>query len=318
MENKAPQINIIIPLFNEEEVFAELIKRIDSVCHRSNLQIEIILVDDGSSDATPALMRKLSKDNQDYTSVFLSRNFGHQFALSAGLSCVNASEAVFILDGDLQDPPELLEIFYNKITEGYDVAYAIRTERKENFIKKGLYKIFYRLLKRIAYIELPLDSGDFSMLSRRVVNQLNKMPEQSRFLRGMRSWIGYKQIGIPYKRDERSFGDSKYSTSALFKLAFNGIFNFSEYPIKIVTRIGLITFLMAGIYLFITLIKKYFFGSVPEGFTGVIALIILFGGAQLFAIGLIGEYVLRIFFQVKQRPLYIIDEIFRKNKSSNQ
>jgi len=270
------------------------------------------LIDDGSKDRTSEMMKELSLKSDRYTSIFLSRNFGHQFALSAGLSCVNASEAVLVIDGDLQDPPELLQKFYDEIEKGFDVVYAIRQNRKESILKKALYKTFYILLKKIAYIDLPLDSGDFCMMSRKVVDQLNAMPEQSRFLRGMRSWIGFKQIGVPYERDIRHDGESKYSMRALFKLAFDGIFNFSEFPIKFVTRIGLITFLISLTYLCITLIKKYFFGTVPEGFTAVITLVILFGSAQLVAIGLIGEYVLRIFFQVKKRPLFIIKDIIKK------
>lgn len=307
-----PQINIVVPLYNEGKVFDLLINRLDKLMQTSALSIEVILIDDGSSDETPELMRRLSLANPRYQSVFLSRNFGHQLALTAGLTCVNASEAVLIVDGDLQDPPELLSDFYAQYKKGYDVVYAVRKKRKENFIKRAAYASFYRFLKRVSYVEIPLDSGDFSLVSRAVVNHLNAMPEESRFIRGMRSWVGYKQIGVEYERSERQAGESKYSLKKLLELAFNGIFNFSEYPIQLITRLGLLIMSLSGIYLMTVLFKKLVYNSTPEGFTAILATIIAFGGIQLFAVGLIGEYVLRIFFQVKKRPLFIV-----KNKIVN-
>lgn len=309
-----PQVNIVIPLFNEEKVFAELIMRLQSVINESALSIEVILVDDGSKDATPSLMSNLSLYDKRFTSVFLSKNFGHQLALSSGLSIVNASEAIFILDGDLQDPPELLDDFYAQFKKGFDVVYAVRKKRKENIFKKGAYSLFYRILKNIAHIDIPVDSGDFALISRRVVDNLNAMPEESRFLRGMRTWIGYQQIGVDYERDSRKFGETKYSLKALIKLALNGIFNFSEFPIKFISMLGFGTMLVSVVYFIITIILKYSLGNVPQGFTSLVFLIILFGGAQLLAIGIIGEYVLRIFFQSKQRPLFIVSEIIRESK----
>lgn len=303
-----PQINIVVPLYNEELVFDELVNRLQKLMDNTRLSIEVILVDDGSKDNTAGKMRELSLKNEKFQSVILSRNFGHQSALSAGLNFVNASEAVLIIDGDLQDPPELLDEFYAQLKKGYDVVYAIRKNRKESYIKKLAYKWFYKFLKKISYIEIPLDSGDFSLISLRIVRQLNQMPEESRFLRGMRSWIGYSQIGLEYERERRGAGESKYTKKKLLKLAFNGIFNFSEYPIKVITNLGLFTIITSIIYFIYVVIKKIFFGDVPQGFTALLFMIIFFGGIQLFAIGLIGEYVLRIFFQVKKRPLYILKE----------
>lgn len=303
-----PQVNLVVPLYNEESVFAQLIARLRGVMDASDLSIEVILINDGSSDQTPNLMRQLSLEDPRFQSVFLSRNFGHQLALTAGLSFVNATDAVMVIDGDLQDPPELLSEFYSYYKKGYDVVYAVRKKRKEGFLKKAAYKSFYRFMKRVSYIDIPLDSGDFSLISRRVVDQLNAMPEESRFIRGMRSWIGYKQIGVEYERDERQAGESKYSLKLLMNLAFNGIFNFSEYPIKFVTRLGMLIMTLSGLYFSHVLFKKLVYNSTPEGFTALLFTIIAFGGIQLFAIGLIGEYVLRIFFQVKKRPLFIIKE----------
>ncbi len=307
-----PQINIVVPLYNEEDVFNNLTERFESLIEKISLSIEIIMVDDGSEDNTPELMREYSLNNENFTSVFLSRNFGHQMALTAGLSFVNASEAVLIIDGDLQDPPELLEEFYSYYKKGYDVVYAVREKRKESFIKRKSYNYFYRLLKKISYIDMPLDTGDFSLISRRIVDQLNKMPEESRFIRGMRSWLGFKQIGIPYERQERYSGESKYTFKKLLSLAFNGIFNFSEYPVKIMTRIGLITVIISMTYLLYVIYMRLFYDTVPSGFTALLVVIVLMGGFQLIAMGLIGEYILRIFFQVKNRPLFIVKDVIRK------
>ena len=308
-----PQINILIPLYNEEEVFDQLISRLTDLINGSDLTITVIMVDDGSRDNTPFLMRDVSMRDDRFTSVFLSRNFGHQRALTAALSCVDAQEAVLILDGDLQDPPELLEDLYLRFKEGYDIVYAVRKKRKESVLQKASYKLFYRILKKISYLHIPLDTGDFSLISRKVVDNLNEMKEESRFLRGMRSWVGYKQIGVPYERAERQAGDSKYSILSLIKLALNGIFNFSEFPIKLITNLGFLTVFISVCYLSLTLIKKYVYGVVPEGFTGLIFAITLFGGVQLISIGVLGEYILRIFFQVKSRPLFIINKQI-KNK----
>lgn len=304
--SKEIQINIIAPLYNEEKVFDELQKRLSDLIDKSQLSISVIMIDDGSSDNTPELMEELSCKDSRFTSVFLSRNFGHQIALSAGFSVANASEAVFVIDGDLQDPPELLEKFYPYLAEGYDVVYAIRQKRKESFLKKMAYNYFYRILKRISYIDIPLDSGDFSLISRRAVDNILEMKEESRFIRGMRTWIGYKQIGIPYERQERHAGDSKYPFSKLLKLALNGVFNFSEFPIKFISTLGVLTISVSLMYLFYALIKLLFTDSVPEGFVGIIFTVTLFGGIQLLSIGILGEYILRIFFQVKGRPLFII------------
>jgi polyisoprenyl-phosphate glycosyltransferase len=306
-----PQINIIVPLYNEAKVFGDLIARLKKVLDETSLLVSVIMVDDGSKDNTPLLMQTLAENDKRFVAVFLSRNFGHQYALSAGLSVVDATDGVFIIDGDLQDPPELLEAFYKRLKEGNDVVYAIRKNRKESWLKKTLYKFFYKLLQNISYIQIPLDSGDFCMISARVAKLLNENREESRFLRGIRTWVGFKQIGVEYNREERFAGDSKYTFKMLFKLAFNGIFNFSELPIKWITRLGAMTILSSGLYLLYTVYLRIFHKIVPEGFTALLFTIILFGGVQLLSIGIIGEYILRIFFQVKNRPLFVIDRVVR-------
>ena len=259
-------------------------------------------------------MQQVALTDSRYHCVFLARNYGHQIALTAGIAAARASEALFIIDGDLQDPPELLSEFYQKYQEGYDVVYAVRKKRKENWFKRTAYATFYRFMRSISYVDIPLDSGDFSLISRRVADVLNQMPEESRFIRGMRSWVGFRQTGVEYERDARLDGESKYSFKMLQRLAYNGIFNFSEYPVKIITRLGMFTLGIAGLYLIQTLIKRFVYHDVPQGFTALLFFIILFSGIQLIALGLIGEYVLRIFFQAKGRPLYVIREVIQQQQ----
>lgn len=303
-----PQISIVVPLYNESESLPHLVNRLNALMESLDQTIEVVLIDDGSRDTTPTLIRQLALLDSRYHGVFLSRNHGHQLALSAGIASAQATEALFVIDGDLQDPPELLPTFYKEMQKGYDVVYAVRRKRKENFLKRTSYYLFYRLLKSISYVDIPLDSGDFALISRRVADVLIKMPEESRYLRGMRSWVGFEQKGIEYDRDERKAGESKYSFKMLFGLAYNGIFNFSEFPIKFMTRTGTVAILVSLVYFISTVIKKFFFTEVVEGFTALLFVIILFSGVQLLALGIIGEYVLRIFFQAKNRPLFIVKE----------
>ena len=309
-----PQISIVAPLYNETESFPHLVARLNALMDSSPLSIEVVLIDDGSRDDTALLMQQLALTDGRYHCVFLARNYGHQLALTAGIASARGTEALFIIDGDLQDPPELLPTFYAKMQEGYDVVYAVRKKRKEGFFKRTAYFLFYRFMKSISYVDIPLDSGDFSLISRRVANVLNKMPEESRFIRGMRTWIGFNQIGVEYERDARVAGEPKYSFKMLRQLAYNGIFNFSEYPVKFVTNLGLFSIAIAGLYFIQTLIKKYVYGDVPQGFTALLFVIILFSGVQLIGLGMIGEYVLRIFFQTKGRPLFVVKEIIRQKE----
>jgi polyisoprenyl-phosphate glycosyltransferase len=301
-------ISIVAPLYNESETLPKLVERLNTLMQNTPLSIEVVLVNDGSHDDTALLMQQLSLADSRYHSVFLARNYGHQIALTAGLAKARGTEGVMVIDGDLQDPPELLPDFYKKYQEGYDVVYAVREKRKENWFKRTAYRSFYRLLKSISYIDIPLDSGDFCFMSRRVVNILNQMPEESRYIRGMRSWVGFRQIGISYERAERAAGDSKYSFRKLLQLAYNGIFNFSEFPIKIIKRVGYSAVLISLLYLMYSVYRKLFFDDVPQGFTATVFIIVFFSGIQLFFMGIMGEYLLRIFFQVKGRPLFIVSE----------
>ena len=304
-------ISIIVPLYNEEDVFETLIQRLTQVIDTAKFQCEVVLINDGSTDKTAELINLTCRKDNRFSGVLLSRNHGHQLAVSAGLSYSRGKKGAMIIDGDLQDPPELINEFYNLLIDGYDVIYAIRKNRKESFFKKLAYSVYYRLQKKISSFNIPIDSGDFSMLSRRVVDTIVSMPEQSRYLRGMRAWVGYKQIGFEYDRDERYAGETKYSWSKLFELAFNGIFNFSDFPVKIITRLGFFTVLFSLIYFLYNIYRKIYYNDVPQGFTATILAIILFSGVQMISLGLIGEYVLRIYNQVRNRPLFVVDKIIQ-------
>jgi dolichol-phosphate mannosyltransferase len=308
MPGPLPEISFVIPLYNEEAVFGQLVERLNQVMASLPHRAEVVLVNDGSRDNTAQLMAALALSDARYQAVFLARNHGHQLALTAGLASARGTQAVMVLDGDLQDPPELVHDFYAQFQAGADVVYAVRQKRKEGWLKKTGYYLFYRLLRTISYIDIPLDSGDFCLMSRRVVDILNQMPEESRYIRGMRTWIGFNQVGLPYERAERSAGESKYSFKMLFRLAYNGIFNFSEVPIKVITNLGLAIMLLSFALIVYTLVVKYFFDTVPEGYTTLLIVVSLFSGVQLISLGVIGEYVLRIFFQAKQRPFFIIDK----------
>lgn len=317
--NAIKNITVLVPVFNEAALLPGLFDRLDRLATTPDLNISILVIEDGSSDETAQMVESAITGKEKYSAIFLSRNFGHAMALTAGLSNINQPcDAVFIIDGDLQDPPELLPQFVAKMNAGYDVVYGIRKKRKEGFLKKLCYKLYYRLLKRFSNIKMPLDAGDFSLISIRVVNQLNNLPEESRYLRGLRSWVGFKQAGLEYERDKRAGGETKYSLRSLFKLAFNGIFNFSEFPIRLIGMIGFITIIFSLFYIGIVLYKKFVFGTVPEGFTTLIFAIVLFSGVQLLSLGIIGEYILRIFFQVKQRPLYIVKSKITNGKPANE
>lgn len=318
MKESNIDISIIVPLYNEELVFEQLIKRLRSVVSSTDFSCEIILVNDGSSDNTEALIEAICEEDKRFTGIILSRNYGHQLAVSAGMAYVRGKKGAMIIDGDLQDPPELVTEFYKLLENGYDVIYAIRKNRKETFFKKLAYSAYYRLQKKISSFNIPIDSGDFSMLSKRVVETMNAMPEQSRYLRGMRAWVGFKQIGFEYDRDERYAGETKYSWTKLFELAFNGIFNFSNFPVKIITRLGFFTILFSLIYFGYNIYRRVYYNDVPQGFTATILAIILFSGVQLISLGLIGEYVLRIYNQVRNRPLFVVDKIFQEGKEKEE
>jgi dolichol-phosphate mannosyltransferase len=260
-------------------------------------------------------MKEIHNSDQRVRIVNLSRNFGHQTAITAGLDYASG-DIVAIMDSDLQDPPEVLPAFFQKQREGYDVVYAIRKNRKEGVLKKAAYTIFYRLLQRIANINIPLDSGDFCVISRRALNTLKSIPERNRFLRGLRGWIGFKQIGMEYDRDKRFAGEAKYTFSKLLKLAFDGFVSFSYMPLRLASILGLIVSALSFIGILIIFYLSFLTSktlSVP-GWASVAVIILFLGGVQLVTIGIIGEYIGRVYDEVKQRPLYVVQDVIGFDK----
>lgn len=313
---RSPLYSVVLPVFNEDKNICELVDRTESVLKERGWY-EIILVDDGSTDQSRSKIEVICELNPEIKSIFLSRNFGHQAAVSAGLEFASG-DVVAVMDGDLQDPPEVLPEFFAKWLDGYDVVYGVRKKRPENFLKRSAYFIFYRLLSRTADIKIPLDSGDFCVMDRLVVNELNLMTEKNRFVRGIRAWVGFKQIGVEYIRHSRFAGSSKYSMSALFKLGYDGIFSFSKKPLLVATRLGVLITATSFLFAAYSLFAKIIYDSDPKGWASTIIIILFLGGVQLLVLGILGEYIARIFDEVKARPSYIVEHAINMDKSSSQ
>lgn len=296
-------ISLILPVYNESPNIKPLYQRLKKCFPLKNY--EFVFINDGSKDDTFLKLQKLHQQDKRIKIINFSRNFGHQIAVTAGLQYASG-QIVAILDADLQDPPEVLPKFFEKNNQGYDVVYAIRKKRKENFIKKFCYSSFYRLLHSLANINIPLDSGDFCVLSRQAVNAINSLPERNRFVRGIRSWVGFKQIGISYERQKRHAGDSKYPFKKLLKLAFDGIFSFSYAPLKLMLSFGTAMLIISILGSIIAVYIRFFTHIFVPGFATTVILISFFGGLQMFTLGLMGEYIGRIYDEVKQRPNFII------------
>jgi glycosyltransferase involved in cell wall biosynthesis len=314
-------LSVAIPLHNEESVLPELLLRIRRVLDAlPGGSHEIVFVDDGSTDRTFEMLCAAAQSDPRIIAISLSRNFGHQAAITAALDHVSG-DAVVVMDGDLQDVPEIIPQFVAKYAEGYDVVYAQRVRRKEPLALRICYFVFYRMMARLSDIHLPLDSGDFGLMSQRVVNQVRRMPEHHRYLRGMRSWVGFRQIGIPVERAARHSGQSKYSALRLMKLAADGIFAFSIVPIRAAALVGALVMSISSIYVVYAVYVKMILHKSPQGFTALLVAITFLSGIMLFFIGIIGEYVGRIYEETKARPQYVIGEMVRKDataRNSNQ
>lgn len=300
--------SIIFPVCDEEENIQNLHSRTVKVMDRLGGDYELIFVNDGSFDNTVKLLLELHQKHPHVKIINFSRNFGHQAAVAAGLN-YSSGDYIAVLDADLQDPPEILPKFFAKITEGYDVVYAVRKNRKENFLIKLTYSFFYRILRSVANIDIPLDSGDFCVMNRKIVQVLNSLPERNRFIRGLRCWVGFKQIGLEYERNARNAGKSKYTLSRLFKLAFDGIFSFSYIPLQMMFFFGFLSLIISILGIIRAFYLKFFTASYSRapGFATTYILLMFIGGLILFAIGVLGEYIRRIYDEVKRRPQYIIE-----------
>jgi polyisoprenyl-phosphate glycosyltransferase len=300
-------LSVVVPVYNERETVDELCRRLATVLVSLG-PYEIVLVDDGSTDGTWATLRDLAARDERLRLLRLSRNFGHQIALTAGLDAARG-DAVVLMDGDLQDPPEVIPELVECWEKGYDVVYAVR-ERRDGESRVRLFAIgaFYRLFRRMAATDIPADTGDFRLLSRRAVDALARMPERSRYLRGMTSWIGFQQTGVGYRRDARYAGTSKYPFTKLIGLALDGITSFSIAPIRLVTRLGYAMLVFCVGVLAWTLYTRFFTSDAPQGWTSLLAAVLLLGGMQMLGIGIVGQYIARIFEETKQRPLYFVAE----------
>ncbi len=312
--SKQPTISIIIPCYKEEAVLPRLFKRLNTASLSWNCSLEVICVDDGSNDNTWGILTKFHTEDKQWKAIRLSRNFGHQSAISAGLYHATG-DVVVILDADLQDPPEIIMKFIEKWKEGFDIVYGRRTKRKGSMFKRFSYWLFYRIMAKITPFEIPLDTGDFCLMSKQVVDVINKMPERIRFVRGLRAYAGFKQAEITYKRGKREAGTAQYTMRKLLKLALDGLYSFSAFPLKLASHFGFIISFIALVGIVFTFLQRIFstfflsigFGPVP-GYATTVILILFLGGVQLLFLGILGEYLYRIFEEVKQRPPWIIQD----------
>jgi dolichol-phosphate mannosyltransferase len=305
---KNPKFSIVAPIFNELENIPELYPRLREVMEQTGESWELILVDDGSTDGSTDVIRKLSQNDPRVRPVIFARNFGHQIAVTAGLD-YSRGDAVVIIDADLQDPPEVILDLIKKWREGYEVVYAVREERAgESWFKKTTASIFYRLIYRITDVNIPLDTGDFRLMDKKVIDVMRQMREKHRFLRGMSSWVGFKQVGVSYKRKPRFAGETKYPLKKMIKLALNAVTSFSYFPLQLATYIGFIAAGLSVLAIPVVAVLRLTTGTTLEGQATTLIIVLFLGGVQLISLGIIGEYIGRIYDEAKGRPLYVVAE----------
>ena len=315
-------ISVVVPAFNEEAGIRLLYDRVTSAASTWAEAYELIVVDDGSSDSTFGILSLLAASDPRLRVLNFTRNFGHQAAVTAGLLHARG-DVVAVMDADLQDPPEELKAFIDKCREGYDVVYAIRTKRKEGWLKRAAYHSYYRILKHLANVDIPLDAGDFCVISRRALDTLNALPERNRFVRGLRTWIGYRQIGLAYQRQARAAGEPKYTLRRLVNLALDGVVNFSYKPLRMIAlagiAIGVLALIAAAVFLIQYVTNTAILGYNPHaarGWTSLMLMLLVLSAAQLFSLGILGEYVGRLFEETKRRPQFLIGERLNYQESA--
>lgn len=299
-------LSVVIPIYNEDTTLPELRRRLVPALESVVPDFEVIFVDDGSSDSSPGLLATMSAEDPRLKSITLSRNFGHQTALSAGIDHASGA-AVVLMDGDLQDPPELIPRLVAKWREGYDVVYAVKEKRKESVLKRAGFRLFYLLLSRLSNVRLPLDAGIFSIMDRRTVEILRSMPERNRYISGLRAYAGGRQTGIRFEREVRYSGDPRQTPAKLLRLALDALFSFSYVPLRVATYAGFATSGLAFIFLLAVLFFKLFTDKAILGWASVMSAVLFLGGVQLVTVGIIGEYIGRISDEVKGRPYYVVE-----------
>jgi polyisoprenyl-phosphate glycosyltransferase len=303
--------SIVVPVYNEEEVIHETYRRLTEVMRSTKEAYELLFVNDGSRDQTAEIIKEYSEQDPAVVLLDFARNFGHQIAITAGMDYARG-EAVVVIDADLQDPPELILEMIEKWKQGFDVVYAKRTKRKgETYFKKQTAAMFYRFLRAMTDIDIPLDTGDFRLLDRKVCNQMNSIQEKNRFVRGLVSWVGFKQTAVEYERDERLAGESKYPLKKMLKLSMDGITSFSYKPLKLASYAGVTLSGIGFIYLLVVMYLKLFTDSTITGWSSLIVIQLFFSGIILIILGMIGEYIGRIYDETKNRPLYIVREKYQ-------
>ncbi|NMB33683.1 MAG: glycosyltransferase family 2 protein [Clostridium sp.] len=310
-------ISVIVPVYNEELNIVPMYERVSNVFDKLEYNFEIIYVDNCSVDRTPDKIRELASLHKNVHGIVMSRNFGSsQPSEIAGIN-YSRGDAVVLIDGDIQDPPELIEDFVQKWEEGFEVVYGVRKRRRGSIIRRFAYKMFYRVFKMLSYIDIPLDAGDFGLIDRKVVEEIKGLRENEVFIRGLRAWVGFKQCGIEYTRDDRLRGKTSYSLRGNVKWAKMGIFNFSYKPLEFISKMAFVMtfFAMIGIVYYVVL--HFVYDKTPYGFSTQVILTLFLSSLQLFALGIMGEYIARIFNEVKGRPRYIVREIINQ-PSSNQ
>lgn len=306
------KISAIIACYKDEKAIPIMYDRLTKTFNSLKIDYEIIFVNDGSPDNTESVLKDLVEKDPHTIAVNHSRNFSSQMAFTSGMD-IATGDAIVFLDGDLQDPPEMIEKFYKKWIEGYDVVYGIRNKREAPFLMQHAYKLFYRIFHKISYISIPLDAGDFSLIDRKVVNVLKTFPERDRFLRGLRAWVGFKQTGVTYTRPERMFGRTTNNFFKNFNWATKGIFSFSYVPLQMMTMLSLSVFILSLLAMVTQIILRIVWpDSAPKGTTTILIAVLFIGSIQLLGISILGEYIGKIFEEVKQRPKYVVKSIFKK------
>ncbi|MFH1826928.1 MAG: glycosyltransferase family 2 protein [bacterium] len=314
MKNKLKKISAIVTIYKDAQSIPFMYRRLTKTFGRIGSNYEIIFVNDGSPDNSEEILGKLAKKDKKVIVINHSRNFSSQMAFTSGMK-IASGDAVVLLDGDLQDPPEIIEKFYRKWIKGYDVVYGERVKREATPLLQIGPKIFYRVFRALSYVKIPLDAGDFSLIDRKVVEVLNRMPERDRFIRGLRAWAGFKQTGVPYVRPERMFGKTTNNWHKNIGWARKGLFSFSYVPLEFMMYFSLFVVFLSFLGIVIQVVGKLLYPDTPQGLSTVIVLVLFLGGVQLLAISILGEYLGRIFEEVKRRPMFVIKSIINGPKT---